>query len=232
MNSANLTATMSDDAFNLSSMNCAVVYNRAIAEMIHDRTAGLSVLDFGAGRGTFANTFCYPITCIEPEASLSENIFQHHQVHKSLADVTDRYDFIYSINVLEHIENDLSVLVELKKRLQPGGQLFLFLPAREDIYTEMDRYVGHYRRYDIRDIRDKLNAAGLVVTRWSYFDSLGYWATRATKLVGKVFGWKGRLSRESVAFYDSFIFPLSMLLDKLGFRGLIGKNLVIYAAHN
>lgn len=225
--SVNALATMSDDAFNLQSMTQAVRYNREITRLIQTRAGDGSVLDFGAGRGTFANSFTRSISCIEPEPRLSKDINWQHNIYHRLIDADEQFDFIYSINVLEHIEDDTSVIHGLSQHLKPGGRLFLLLPAREEIYTEMDRYVGHYRRYDISSLRSKLAAAGLSVTSWSYFDVLGYCSTWTMNYAGKIFGWKGSLSPSSVAIYDSAIFPVSNWLDRVGFRHVIGKNILV-----
>ena len=36
-------------------------------------------------------------------------------------------------------------------------------------------------------------------------------------------------SKSALIFYDKYIFPLSRLMDKVGFRFLIGKNIIIVA---
>ena len=50
-----------------------------------------------------------------------------------------------------------------------------------------------------------------------------------------IFGYNtndGLGSKKSIKFYDKYIFPISKILDKLGFKHFIGKNLLIIAKKN
>lgn len=228
----NKLATMAvADPFNLESMDVAANYNSAIAEMIHGRASGAkNVLDFGAGRGVFANKFNESITCLEPDEKVGANINRRHKVVSSLMDVdAGSFDFVYSINVLEHIEDDVASLFAISSSMKEGARLFLLLPSCNELFTEMDRYVGHYRRYDASDIRKKLYETGFRIDNIRYFDIAGYFSTLACKYAGKLIGWKGSLTPGSVLAYDRFVFPISNKLDALTCRGLIGKNILVDA---
>lgn len=240
----NKLATMSvEDPFNLASMDTAVNYNASIADMIHARaqacanraavaaagSGAINVLDFGAGRGVFANTFGQRITCVEPDARVGAHISGRHRVVPSLVHVEEPVDFAYSINVLEHIEDDLAILYGLAGAMKQGGVLFLLLPAYTELFTEMDRYVGHYRRYDQQDICAKLRAAGFMISRVRNFDLAGYYSTLFCKYAGKVINWKGSLTPGSVVAYDRFVFPASLKLDALTGGRWRGKNILVDA---
>src|SRR5262249_56944290 len=54
-----------------------------------------------------------------------------------------------------------------------GGRGGLIIPALRQLYGEIDRAIGHYRRYSRQEIEEKLAAAGLQVEHVSYFNSLG-----------------------------------------------------------
>jgi SAM-dependent methyltransferase len=228
----NKLATMSvADPFNLASMDVAANYNSAIAEMIHSRAAEASnILDFGAGRGVFANMFAGKITCVEPDLRVGSHIDRKHNVASSLVALdNNQFDFVYSINVLEHIEDDTASLAGLSGVMREGGRLFLLLPARDELFTEMDTYVGHYRRYNVKDIRSKLYETGFRIDGFRYFDIAGYFSTLACKYAGKLIGWKGSLTPCSVAAYDRFVFPISCKLDALTNGTLLGKNILVDA---
>src|SRR6185312_7274103 len=57
------------------------------------------------------------------------------------------FDCIVLVNVLEHIEDDIGALVDLRELLEPGGRLCVFVPAFEGLYSDFDRRIGHRRRY-------------------------------------------------------------------------------------
>ena len=83
------------------------------------------------------------------------------------------FDTIVCSNVLEHIDNDARALRAMRDLLAPGGRVVLIIPALRQLYGEIDRAIGHYRRYSRQEIEEKLGAAGLQVEHVSYFNTLG-----------------------------------------------------------
>jgi hypothetical protein len=134
-------------------------------------------------------------------------------------------DLIYSSNVLEHIEDDLTTLIELSGKLKKNGRLCLYLPAFELIWSKMDERVGHHRRYSAPDIQNKLVTAGFRVMQWQYVDSLGFFASLLFKLIGSE---DGEVSPRTLKLYDRYCFPLSLQLDRL-LGKWVGKNIFIVA---
>src|SRR5438094_890206 len=83
------------------------------------------------------------------------------------------FDTILCANVLEHIGDDGRALRAMCDLLTPGGRIVLIIPALRVLYGEIDRSIGHYRRYSRREIEEKLGVAGLRVEHVSYFNTLG-----------------------------------------------------------
>ncbi len=63
--------------------------------------------------------------------------------------------------VLEHIENDLVAVAEMAAVLRKGGRLIVTFPHRKDFFAADDRYVGHHRRYELKDMLGLLETSGL-----------------------------------------------------------------------
>jgi SAM-dependent methyltransferase len=63
------------------------------------------------------------------------------------------FDIVFCADVLEHIENDCGALKNIFQALRPGGKLVLTLPAYSKLYGHHDKMIGHYRRYDRKDIK-------------------------------------------------------------------------------
>ena len=63
--------------------------------------------------------------------------------------------------VLEHLPDDRAALREMARVMAPGGALILTFPHRHFYFANDDRFVGHYRRYEINEIEEKLKDAGL-----------------------------------------------------------------------
>lgn len=217
---------------NLEVMAEAVNYNRFLVRLVtrHLRRDG-TVLDFGAGIGTFAawvreEGFSVEALDIEPEHQAAIRAAGIPAIG-SLSDVADaRFAGIYSLNVLEHIEDDMGVLRELFRVLEPGGSMVIYVPAFRFLFTSMDHKVGHVRRYTRKELTSKIAAAGFVVNRLRYADSAGVAATLVFKWFGND---SGDLNPAAVKAYDRIAFPISRLLDSV-FGLVVGKNVYAVAS--
>lgn len=216
---------------NLAVMREARRYNAfLIAPVERCLEGGGRILDFGAGEGTFAQPLRergYRVLCLENDGELIARLKQEDfEVLTDLEEVEDaRLDCLYSLNVLEQIANDASVLAAWHRKLRPGGRLFVYVPALQFLFGSMDRKVGHYRRYHKKSLRSGLESASFRVETLRYADSLGVAATLAYNLLGDR---EGGINPASLRLYDRWVFPLSRLADCL-LHPLLGKNLYAYA---
>lgn len=192
------------------------------------------VLDFGAGIGTFTDAMSMPgiaIDCIEPDSRAREQLASRG--YGQFADISDlddeQYDYIFSLNVLEHIEDDAAMMATLAERLVPGSRIFIYVPAFNHIRTSMDDLVGHHRRYTRKTLIGVVEQAGLVVEEAAYTDFLGYFATLLFKLMD-VFKDEpdGTINRPLLIAYDRVVFPVSRLLSVV-FGRIVGKNVYVVA---
>jgi SAM-dependent methyltransferase len=217
------TAKSYSEVGDLESMRHAINYNRSLLNLIVAHGTS-PALDFGAGLGTHAEKcrdLGWEVTCIEPDTRfrqlLEERQFATAPSLQSLP--SNAFPFVYSFNVLEHIEDDLSALKDLFRVLRPGGRLLLYLPAFQILYGPMDAAVGHYRRYTRGNLVPKLKEAGFIIERTGYADSLGLPAAFLYKHVGG-----GPVSPRSVWLYDSFVFPINKIVDYV-ISPILGKNI-------
>ena len=75
---------------------------------------------------------------------------------------SDVFSHAICSEVLEHIEDDLSVIKELTRILRkPSGCLVTTVPHRKCYFTSDDHFVKHYRRYELHEIERKLTSMGL-----------------------------------------------------------------------
>jgi hypothetical protein len=121
-------------------------------------------------------------------------------------------DFLYSLNVLEHIEDDEAMAKLWFKKIKPGGELLVYVPAFQFLFSSMDLKVGHFRRYTATSLSDRLLNAGFIISEARYADSLGILAT----LIFKVFKRdSGSEDLHLLRLYDRWIFPLSRMFDAI-----------------
>ncbi len=215
---------------NLEAMKLARKYNAHLVQLVRNAAPGTTALDFGAGAGVFSaalRNLGTVVTCVEPDAELRGELrAMGFTAHHGLSEVpAASLEYVFSLNVLEHIEDDTAIMAELFARLRPGGALLLYVPAFDMLFSAMDRRVGHFRRYRRRPLTAALRAAGFEICDARYADSLGFLATLAYKFIGDP---AGGLNVRSLTTYDRYLFPCSRMLDRL-IAGAFGKNLVVVA---
>lgn len=81
------------------------------------------------------------------------------------------YDVIGAFDVLEHIEDDETVLVQMCRATKPGGGMILTVPQHRFLWSVVDEYSFHQRRYSRRELVAKVERAGLEIVRTTSFVS-------------------------------------------------------------
>ena len=202
---------------NLEVMAEARNYNHYLRDLVRRCGQGAgAVLDFGAGIGTFSDSLDVPnqrVHCVEPDAASRRVLCDKgFNAHADIAEVPDAcVPYVFTLNVLEHIDDDSAALTELYRVLQPGGRLLVYVPAFQILFTSMDRHVGHVRRYRRPQLVERVAAAGFSIEKSAYADALGFFATLAYRCVDKPE--PAPLNTGAVKLYDRLCFPLSRLLS-------------------
>ena len=70
-------------------------------------------------------------------------------------------DYVVCSEVLEHVEDDEAAIRELARVLRAGGLACITVPHRKCYFAADDRFVRHFRRYEIDEMKEKLSRAGL-----------------------------------------------------------------------
>ena len=215
-------------AGNLETMDQADNYNALLTSFVHTHADPTRpVLDFGAGNGTHARRLRglgLDVRCVEPDTTLRTRLRDNGFEAAAAADAwkPGLFGTVYSLNVLEHIEDDRSAVRALRVALAPGGRLVLYVPAFQILFSAMDRTVGHCRRYRRDQLTALVQSSGLEVLDACYVDSLGFAAALVYRLIGR----SGDLDPRAVRLYDRAVLPVSRLIDRLTARW-VGKNLLV-----
>jgi len=130
-----------------------------------------------------------------------------------------RFDTIICLNVLEHVDDDLSSLVAIRRLLAPAGRLVLLVPALPALYGTIDRALGHHRRYTRAGLADLLRATGFTLAHIEYFNLAGipgwWWAGRVLR--------RDTIPGGSLKLYDALV-PLFRLERFIPWR--LGQSLI------
>jgi SAM-dependent methyltransferase len=84
----------------------------------------------------------------------------------------DEFDALLALDVIEHVEEDEAALREMLCALRPGGALVLTVPQHPWLWSTVDAWSGHRRRYTRRLLLGRLGAAGFRVASLTSFTSL------------------------------------------------------------
>lgn len=81
----------------------------------------------------------------------------------------DEFDVIGAFDVLEHIKEDEIAVAQIHKALKPGGVFILTVPQHAWLWSPMDEYACHERRYDEGDLARKVTRSGFEILRSTSF---------------------------------------------------------------
>jgi SAM-dependent methyltransferase len=81
-------------------------------------------------------------------------------------------DCVLACDVLEHVDDDVGLLVRFREALRPGGQLLVTVPAYEFLWSGEDYVSNHVRRYTRSLLLQRLRQAGYHTLWSSYFNTV------------------------------------------------------------
>ena len=87
---------------------------------------------------------------------------------------SESVDGVVLLNVLEHIEDDATASSHVARVLKPGGVAVIEVPAGPELFDVYDKYLQHFRRYRLSDLRRLVERAGLKVIEQSHLGVLVY----------------------------------------------------------
>ena len=135
----------------------------------------VSLLDVGAGVGFYAramlrDTALAQATCVDPgyQADHDETVADKPLLFRRHIDTTDA-DLVLMMDVLEHVPNDVDMVVDYVARARPGTHFIITVPTFMWLWSGHDVFLEHYRRYSLRQIEHALRAGGLRIERGCYF---------------------------------------------------------------
>ena len=78
-----------------------------------------------------------------------KNIFILEEIDKSKL-----FDLVVATDVIEHIEKDNDIIKYLSGLIKKNGNILLTVPAYNFLYNERDKFLGHFRRYNTKMIKN------------------------------------------------------------------------------
>ena len=153
---------------------------------------GASVLDVGCGTGFVLERLAerYEVTGLEPDASVRA------RAHPSIASkllpggsddlsaVSGRqFDAVLMLDVLEHVDDDVAALRQVRSVIRAAGLLLMTVPANPKLWSQHDVLNQHRRRYSTAVLAEALRTADYRVIHLTHINSRLYplaWVHRIT----------------------------------------------------
>lgn len=88
--------------------------------------------------------------------------------------------------MLEHVEHDQEALDAIYKRLKPGGNLVITVPAYQFLYGAYDKFLFHFRRYNYSQLSKLLKNSGFLTKFHSYFNFWLFPLVLVSRLIEKI----------------------------------------------
>tara|TARA_B100001093_G_scaffold203014_1_gene195019 strand:- start:1058 stop:1747 length:690 start_codon:yes stop_codon:yes gene_type:complete len=177
-----------------------------------------NILEVGAGCGSFTRDYLTPdlkVTLTETDKKNFDDlkiVFKDNNniniKNETIYNVSGEFDVILYLHVLEHIEKDMAELEEAKKKLKKNGYLIIMVPAHQKLYSNFDKAIGHFRRYE-RDffIDDLINLERIKLLS---LDTIGYLLYSLNKIFFKNESFP---SNFKIFIWDKIFTPITIFID-------------------
>jgi glycosyltransferase involved in cell wall biosynthesis len=122
---------------------------------------------------------------------------------------TEQFDTVICLNVVEHLQDDVRALQNIRGSLQKDGRAIVLVPNGPGLFGTLDTVLGHYRRYTREQLLEACTRAGFQVERVLKFNRIGapgWW-------------WNGRvLKKRTIGFWQikvlNTVLPLVQPIDR------------------
>ena len=136
----------------------------------------LKILDFGAGSGAntialshYGEVYVYEknenaLQLLKKRFEKIPDIFVLDEINENIF-----FDLIIASDVIEHIENDDEIIKFFSRVLKNDGNILITVPSYNFLYTERDKVLGHFRRYNSNTLKKKTNKYFKII-KLSYYN--------------------------------------------------------------
>jgi glycosyltransferase involved in cell wall biosynthesis len=207
----------------LARLNRAPRFTKWMADTIRPYV-GERVLEIGAGIGNLTANLVprteYYASDINPRyldrLKTLKQTRPYLKVHYTDAGAAETYpaeqfDTVVCLNVVEHIENDVQALCNIRKSLDKNGRAIVLVPNGPQLFGSLDTVLGHYRRYTQEQLVKTCETAGFAVEKVVKFNRIGApgWWFNGRILKKETFGlWQIKL----LNFLVPFVKPIDRFL--------------------
>ena len=204
-------------------------FNKWMYQRIQSYLRG-NILEIGSGIGNISEFVVndgYTITLSDYNPAYAEALAMKYGTAKNVQEIITidlqdpdffsaylslraKYDTIFLLNVIEHLQDDAKAIEYCAYMLKPAGRLILLAPAYQSLFSRLDTELGHYRRYRVKDFEKLLKQERFTVIQKQYFNFLGL---AGWLVYGRIAGQK-QLTAGNFNLFNKLV-PIAKILDRL-----------------
>jgi len=148
----------------------------------------LRILDVGCGTGAnlemlaqFGEAEGVDVSDDALEFCRAKGLKTHKGLAEKLPFADESFDLVTALDVVEHLDDDVSGLKEMNRVLKKDGRTLIFVPAFMWLWGVQDDISNHRIRYTKKQIVERLEKAGFEIERATYAN----WTFFAPILAGR-----------------------------------------------
>lgn len=198
-------------------------YYRAKSDAMLSFLSGISptsILDIGAGSGFFSREILLKTnatlsTCVDTGyQDLREEVLTNKRLSFRRDCGNVDVDLVLMMDVIEHVANDAALIAEYTDKVPSGTYFLITAPAFEFLWSHHDEFLGHRRRYTLKQMNAVVRSSGLVVQKSSYFFAFIFPVAALTRILSKYIN-RNRSATSDLknhsAIVNSFLYQLCRL---------------------
>jgi SAM-dependent methyltransferase len=191
-----------------------------------------NILEVGPGNGTLAANYLAKsfsnISVSEIDQQLNKKLVKKFKNKKNIKvykkkinKFTNKFNTIIYSDVVEHIKEDQREISSAISKLKKNGHLIIMVPAFQHLYSDYDKSIGHFRRYEKKHFLKYAKKNKVKCEKIIYFDLIGYFFLILSKLINN----KNKKNVGVATVIWNILIPVSRILDKI-INHSIGKSLL------
>ncbi len=169
-----------------------------IRQLLKKELRTAKILDIGCSSGVLieelkedgfdkANLYGIDISEKAIENAKANGLKQCYIMDAQDIQLDEKFDILIASDCLEHLEKDEAALQNWYQLLKPKGKLYVFVPAYMMLWSQHDVVNMHHRRYTRKELNKKLEAAGFVVQKASYWNFFLFPLVLMVRMIQRLF---------------------------------------------
>ncbi|MDO7172751.1 methyltransferase domain-containing protein [Mariniflexile sp. AS56] len=217
-----------------------IIINKFISRI---KKSDIEILDVGSGDAYLANSFtsnfkntysnCVDIGYTDAQINKIKNNFNNKnlKLHTTLSAVkTNKIDIVTLLDVIEHVPSDIDFLNDIIKQpfISKDTYFIITVPAYQSLFSQHDIALKHYRRYNLKKLKQVITKVNLNYIEGGYFFTtllitrcfqliIEKTASKKNKNLDNLGNWKGNRVLTKITKNTLLLdFHVSRLLKKTG----------------